>query len=357
MSVVIPALKPGLRNRGGNSNEYYNIRVDYPLDVATSITKPIKSVVFNTTRTSNILDKPSDYEVAVVRFYLPSELPIFVFDTDTDGIANFLKVGLSFEGVDVIKDLVYAPYCLDCFPANSVLYYQEFIDMINTAYAAAFVDLKAAKPLMPATEAPYMTFDSITDLCALFTQTAYDSGLASPIKIYMNSTMFSRFFPSLIPKTIDIVGAHNYFWLRAQDNKNNTNASDSTVPAGYFRMRQEYKTLSLWSDLQTILLETDHIPTNPEYEGTANDTTRRLLTDFEPAVGLNDRQAFQYQPSGALRWYDLKSEYPLKSIDLRVFWKSKSGKVYPLILLQGGSATIKLRFRNKTTGQIYEEEM
>lgn len=356
MSVRIPTLKPTQHGKK-NNNEYYNIRVDYPLDVKTSVSTPIKPVVFNATRTSAILSKPSDFEVAVVRFYLPSELPIFVYDTEADGIANFLKVGMSYDGVDIIKDVLYAPYCADCYPPNSVLYYQEFIDMINTAYSAAFVDMKAAKPLMPATEAPYMTFDSTTDLCDLYAQTAYNSTAATPIKLYMNATMFSRFFPSLIPKTIDTVGSHNYFWLRVQDSKNNVSTFDSTVPAGYYRMRQEYSSLALWSDLQTILLETDHIPTNPEYEGTSNDTTRRILTDFEPSTGLNNRQAFQYQPQGALRWYDLKSQYPLKSIDLRVFWKSKSGKVYPLILLQGGNATIKLRFRNKITGEIYDEDV
>ena len=84
--------------------------------------------------------------------------------------------------------------------------------------------------------------------------------------------------------------------------------------------------------------------------------TRRLLTDFEPSTGINNRQAFQYQPQGALRWYDLKSEYPLNSIDLRVLWQTKTGKVYPLILLQGETATIKLRFRNKKTGVEFDEE-
>jgi hypothetical protein len=353
--VIIPSAKPERKNVGGNSNEYYNIRVDFPLNPTTTTTTGYIPIVFNTTRTSTVLERPSDYEVAVVRFYLPSELPIFIWDTSADGIANFMKIGLSFEGVDIITDLIYAPYCPICFPANSVLFYQEFIDMINTAYATAFTALKLAKPLMPTTQAPYMTYDANTKLCALFAQTAYDSGLPNPITIYMNTSMFSRFFPSLPFKGFTNIASYGYANLLVQDNKNNTNASDPTVPAGYIRMIQEYSTLALWNDLQTIFLETDHIPTNPEFEGTANDTTRRILTDFEPTTGINNRQAFQYQPQGALRWYDLKSEYPLKSLDLRAFWRTKSGDVYPLIVLQGGNATIKLRFRNKITGEFFDE--
>ena len=354
--VIVPTKIPKQTDRGDNSNEYYNVRVYFPLDVKTSVSNPIKTISFNTTRTSTIIDKPSDYEVSVVRFYLPSELPIFVFDTEPDGIGQFLQVGMSFEGVPVIKDLVYAPYCPTCFPPNSVLYYQEFIDMINTALSSAFTDLKALKPLMPPTEAPYMTFDSETQLCSLYSQQSYDSSLPNPVKIYFNSTMFSRFFPSLIMRQIDNIGSQNYSWLRVQDSKNNNPTFDPTIPAGYFQMRQEYSTLTLWNDLQSILLETDQIPVNSEYEGTSTDVTRRLLTDFEPSTGINNRQAFQYQPQGALRWYDLKSEYPLNSIDLRVLWQTKTGKVYPLILLQGETATIKLRFRNKKTGVEFDEE-
>lgn len=357
--ATIQTLKPVQQNVGFNNNEYYNIRVYKPLDVKTSISSPVAPVSFNATRTSPVLNRPSDYSVAVVRFYLPSELPIFVFDPKPGGIGEFLQMGMSYDGYTKITDLVYDPYCADCLPTNSVLYYQEFIDMINTALKTTFDDLKAPanKPLAPPTQAPYFTYDSVTKLCSLYAQNTYDSELPNPVKIYMNATMFSRFFPSLIPKSIDIVGDQNYFWLRVQDNKNNNPTFDTSIPAGYLQMKQEYTTLALWNDVQSILLETDHIPVNSEFEGTENDITRRILTDFEPVTEINNRQAFQYQPSGALRWYDLKSEYPLSSIDLKVFWQSKAGVVYPLILLQGGVATLKLRFKHKYTGETFDEDM
>ena len=316
MSVVIK--QPERKHRGENTNEYYNIRITRDYDVKSVQDGPLP-ISFNTTRTSPVLDDPSLYEMAVVRFYLPSELPIFIFDTDADGIGPHLQVGLEFEGAQFITTLIYDPYCPECIPANSVYYYQEFIDMINTALSTSFADMKAVKPLAPPTEAPYMTFNPTTRLCSLFAQTSYASALASPVNILMNIVMYNRFFPSLPMVQIRDIGIQTFIVLRVQDNKNNTTGTSVLpIPAGYFKMVQELPTLSLWNDLQTILLETDHIPVEPEYEPSENSTTRRLLTDFEPVVGVNDRVAFQFQPQGALRWYNLTSQYPLSNLDLKV---------------------------------------
>ena len=356
--TIINTQKPAYVYKGENTNEYYNIRVVKPYDSATQSKNVEEPISFNTTRTSPVLDNPSDYELAVVRFYLPSEVPIFIFDTAPDGIAQFLEVGLSYDGYTKISQLIYAPYCSECFPANSVLFYQEFIDMINTAFQDAYSNgldgVKDVKPLFPPTTSPYMTYDATTQLCSLFAENAY----ATPdIKIYMNIVMYNRFFPSLPIRGVELYLTQDYANLRVQDNKNNTNASNPSIPVGYYQMLQEYSTIALWNDLQTILLETNAIPVEPEYEPTENDTTRRVLTDFEPAVDINNRQAFQYQPQGALRWYDLKSQYPLSTLDLKVYWQSKTGKVYPLPLLQGESATLKLRFRHKDTHEYYDEDL
>lgn len=354
--VIIKPPPPQTTRRGHATNEYYNVSVPYAYD--TSRRPGPQNVVFNTTRTSPVLDKPNDWEVAVVRFYLPSEMPLFIWDTSPDGIAQFLTVAMEFDSKLIETPLILDQYCPTCIPTNSVLFYQEFIDMINTALLTTFTALKLAKPLMPPTQAPYMTYSPISQLCTLVAQTSYDSQLPAPVAIYFNINMYNRFFPGmLIAGIVDKTFPTTYAQLRVQDTKTNSNTYNPTIPVGFYHMVQEYSSLALWNDLQTILLETDHIPTNPEFEPTENDVTRRLLTDFEPITEINNRQAFQYQPSGALRWYDLKSTYPLKAVDLRVFWRSRTGTVYPLIMLQGQIATIKLRFRNKHTQEEFDTDL
>lgn len=345
------------------TNLYYNIRVTKPYDPATVSINVEKPITFSTSRTSPVLENPNDYELAVVRFYLPAEVPIFVINNIPgspgydENIWQFCQVGLEYDGSLEIVDLIYDPYCPPCLPVGSILFYQEFIDMINTAYETAYNQLLAVKPGLPPTAAPYLIYNANTELFSLLAQTAYNSQLANPVKIYLNINVFNRFFPSLPLKDIVDLGISTFAQLRIQDNKNNTSVSNPSVPIGYYEMLQEYRTLSLWNDLQTVLLETNQIPVEPEFEPSDKDITKRLLTDFEPFVQINNREAFQYQPQGALRWMDLKSNYPLNNIDLRVYWQSKTGQVYPLPLLQGQSATLKIRFRNKHTKDYYDEDL
>jgi hypothetical protein len=99
----------------------------------------------------------------------------------------------------------------------------------------------------------------------------------------------------------------------------------------------------------------DTIPVEPEFQPTLNDTTRRLITDFEPIQEIDNRENFQYFGSGWKRYYDLKSAYPLREIDIKAFWEDKKGAVYPVYIGDGESLTLKLLFRKKLALQLERE--
>ena len=77
-----------------------------------------------------------------------------------------------------------------------------------------------------------------------------------------------------------------------------------------------------------------------------------VLTDFEPIVAEPSRETIQFFPQGPLRFYDLRSEYPLTDIDLSIKWVDKRDNTYPLYLSSGDSFTVKLLFRLKS---LYED--
>jgi hypothetical protein len=343
--VVINAPRPNTLRKGENENEYYNVVITKDYNPPNQ--DLLEPIVFSTTRTSPVLVDPSQYELSVVRFSIPSNIPIFVWDD----VGPSLKISFEFGGVTYTQPLTYQSWCNICLPENSVYYYQQLINIINTALEQAFwtdypTNTIRRFPLAPPTEPPYMTYDPTTKLCSLYAQQSYrTSGLPVPIpdtiKIFFSATLHTKFFVSLPIVDTPTIGGEIYTQMRIEDLKNNT----PTAPLNYYEMKQEYTTLALWSDLQSILLETNSIPVEPEFEPTENDTTRRIITDFEPSIEINDRQAFQYQPQGALRWYDLRSNYPLRSLDVRILWKSKTGTTYPLYIQNGETASIKLRFR------------
>ena len=345
--TTISVPKPTIMKNEVN-NVYYNIRI------VKKLQDRFTPAVYSVNRVSPIIDVPNDYELAVVRFSIPaSNIPIMVwgnspYDSKTNPSSKVdkLSITLSYDGLDVTEILQFIPNTIgnDIY-GNTIWNYQEFIDIINVALDNAFTTLKTAKPLAPPTEAPYMTFNAQSELCSLYAQQLYDT-TTTTILIYFNNPLY-QFFPSFQAFGLD-PSLPKAYQILVKDNKNNTPIS----PVGYYVMLQEYTTLSLWNDFTTIVFETDTLPVEPEFQPSQNDTTRRIITDFEPLADINNRQAFQYFGSGWKRYYDLKSAYPLSSVDIKVYWEDRDGKLYPVYLGVDEALTMKILFRRKIGLQL-----
>lgn len=300
--------------------------------------------VFNETRVVPILDNPDDYELAVIRFNIPmTNIPIMYFDDK-----NFI-VSMEYNGLTHTAPLVWIPNNLDPGSRNSVWSYQELLNMINTAFQFCFNSLKGAFPGAPPTEAPFMTYDAATQLFTLNAEQTYNVDGPPTFKLYFNSEL-DRLFPSIDSfeqSNLDPF-AHQ---LLVRNNRNNQ-ATINGKP--YYKMVSEYPTLALWNDLKSVIIESDRIPVNPELQQGQVNVTRRIITDFEPLSDINNRQSLQYFPAGPLRFYDLKSNYPLNSIDARVYWQTYKGEIIPVTLIDFEVLTIKLMFRKKLKIQLAE---
>jgi hypothetical protein len=290
-------------NEDQEDNVYYNVRIYNDTETASI------PATFNENRTVPILENPSDYELAVERFKVPASIiPIFLWKPD-----NLWFITLSYDGTDVQKQLQFIPNAeypgsVNFGFTDAVWSYQHFVEIINNAFSSAFTDLKVLKPLAPQTEAPWMTYDAVTELFTIHTETSYDITTATPMFITFSYDLFAL-FPSFYAKTSDVplpAGANKFITLTVKDYRNNTETIGGT---DYFFFQQEYKTLALLNDFVSIVFESDTIPIEPEYLSSQTNVIRRIVTDFEPLDGVNDHQAFQFYPQGPLRYYDLKSSY------------------------------------------------
>ena len=300
--------------------------------------------VFNETRVEPILNKPSDYELAVVRFSIPSQsIPIFIWRE------NAFKVTISYLNFDFSTTLQHIPNTPVGSPFDfygpSIWNYADLIDSINVGLLASFNAFVAGTPAFTGkpTTAPYMIFNAETQLCSLIAEQAYDTTIANPVYIYFNRNMIN-IFPAL--QNFDTDDGDKAAWIRVKFNFNN-----SFVESGitYYEVKEEYTTLALWNDLQKILLETDAIPVRQELLGTQTNKLRKIITDFEPLSSINDRSQIQYFPQGPLRFYDLISDYPLRDMNLNIRWETKDGRTFPLYLNEYDNATVKLYFKAKGT--------
>lgn len=305
---------------------------------------------FSENRVEPIVDNPSDYELAVVRFSVPAtDIPIMYFDSESGQQDKDFKVSMTFDGVTETRDLIWIPNHINPNEKKAIWNYQEMLDMINVALLDCFTPLKAAKPLAPPTEAPYLTYDAVSELITLNAEQLYNTNGPPTIKIFFNLQLF-ELMPSFQSFEQEELAPLSH-QLLVKDNKNNS-ATIGGKP--YFKMVQEYVTLALWNDLQGIVFASDSLPVENELQPSQTNVVRRIITDFEPLSDINNRQSFQYYPQGPLRFYDLKSNYPLSQVDVKVFWETALGTLYPIYIEDFQSLTIKILFRKKLGLQIQE---
>lgn len=326
--------------------QYYNIRLYNELD-----SDKLLPAVFSETRTVPILDRPMDYELAVVRFTVPAQLPIFNFP-DTKIVnkqevpIDVLKVMLTFGALQYITSVVYTPaqyQCVGCIYGKGIYNYQYFIDLVNIALAASYTDLKTANPGAAPSKEPFLTYDATTQLFTLNAEQAYET---DPVKVYFSQQLYDNYFPSFESVADFTIGNPLFGWveLLIKDNYNNSNTLFGNP---YYSTLQEFTTLPLWNDFVSIVFESDTLPIQPELQPSQTNVVRRIITDFEPDGSVNDRQAFQFFPQGALRFYDMTSNYPMRQVDLKVYVKTKDNRDYLLYLTPGQYLTVKIMFRRK----------
>lgn len=306
-------------------NIYYNFRITqgenpYYAYTATS-----------NIRSTPILEKASDYEVAVARFTLPmNAVPVFVWKGN-----GFFKVAMTFGASEFVQPLEFIPNSSgnDLY-GDTIWTYQHFVDIINKGLSDCFNNLKLLEPTCPATEPPVVVFDSKSRLLSWKAQQIY----GSTTKAYFNKELF--FINTSFHAFEKNLGTEPFWEIISKDNVVNRSGA-------YYITKQEYSTLFRWNDFTGILFETDNIPVDSEYIMSQTNDFRKLLTDFEPLQDENNKISIQYFPQGEMRWYDLVSNKDLRTMDLKVYWTDNRGVIYPLYVDADLVFTMKLYFRKK----------
>lgn len=317
-----------------------------------------------------IIGNPSDYYLTVVRFTVPgNNIPLFVFNQTP----NFYTITLSYLAFDYQVSLIYIPdNTQDEF---TVFSYQHFTDMINVALATSFATLKAANPGAAAVYPPVLIYNPLNQLFSLLVPTTGYTG-ANPVGIYFSQNV-NKFFESFesifnglyttngkdVKMSVEDTGNNTLYVQAPGANANGIFYSSTKLPATtYYAMSQEFSTLYLWNELQTITIQSTGIPTRNEYlnthSNTGNNNQSTILTDFVPSVvsGPEIRSQFQYIPSGQYRLIDLQSNTPIYSLSMEFKYSVSSGDLNDILLSPGDSATCKLLFTRKGSGfQTYDD--
>lgn len=340
------ALRPITKTVETNGdNLYYNVNIfneDEPIG---------KLAKFSENRVTPILTDPSLYEFATVRFSVPSiKIPLLFFKDNF----YFIKLRDTVSGTEVQKFLVYTPNSVPSLNLYAnigkqpIFDYSEMTVALNNALSDAFDDLLIAEPAIPATEAPFFTYDAPSELFSLNAEkVGYDDEVVGTVEIILSATIFS-----LYTNLQDFFLTATETKLRVYDTFNNSttfNAKD------YYEMQQSQPSLELFAEISKVQLLSSSIPVRQELQGTQKDIKERVLTDFNIS-GTPDKGVISFFPQGPLRYYDLLSNYPMKQIDCQFRWVSKSGESFEIFIPEGESATAKFQMRLKLEHRLELDE-
>lgn len=366
-----------ITNLDDDDHQYYNINIINPFNYSIPAT-------YSESRTAPILLNQKDWYLSVIRFNIPGDsIPItllqaqsFTATGNTD--INKLVYSVTLTGNGFSSGQVFLEWLgpqwntavkplIPVFSANQpqqnptdpyyyLESYQLMLTMVNTALASAYALLTTAGGAGSTTEAPYLTYDPVTNLFSMWAQQSYYQN-ANPnntanVLIWLNSQLYDFFsgFNTLFAGFNDT--GLNYAVVIQPTNNN-----IPTTPANYYQMVEEYPTLFEWGSVQTIVFQSLNLSVKQEAVssvgmqnfGQSSGNQIAMITDFEPVSSTtsNFRQDLQYQVQSEYRLANLTGSSPLTLIDLQIYWTDKRGFIHPLILLPYDNITVKLLFIKK----------
>ncbi len=328
----------------GDAHVYYNI-------VMTNNTSGTILAQWEDQRTEPIVQDVENYHLAVIKFIIPtSQLPI-IQDWPVGAGATAQNTGYSITlvgtgGTASQQFIIYTP--IDVQTETSYIFqYVTLINMINNAFSAAAV----AIGLTGANTAPFITLNTASQLFSIYVPTIYNT---YGFEIWFNIN-FQLLFPSFPILYFNTSGSFSNSGKYAKLNILPLNNPNSTPIASYNEVIQEYASTTSLYVPRSLRFVTGRLQVRPEtipqitVNGN-NNNTQTILTDFDLPLSsaVADIKPFvQYYQVGPYRYIDLKTQGPLTYFDLQIFWVDSIGRIEPLYLDPGQSATIKCMFVKK----------
>lgn len=348
------------------------------------------TLFFKDTRDVPIINKIDDYKMSITRFEISTwSIPCAYFQSQTNSndpnIGQYGIVLEYFDGVNSyttsLNRLIFVPqdktqstppapntqqYGLPEFSPYYYIYnFNNFIDMVNTAFSSAMVELKTIvggiDPSIYNVNDPFMVWNDDLTASILAPADWFDVSVDPQIKIYFNRPLYSIFnsFPSYkLP--INSNGKH-YQILMNSRNGYNTETIVSVSPVKYIVLKQEFQTYEALTPFDSIVFTTSQIPVIPSinsaptvlqngqqlYYNESRNQSETVISDFQSSEN-NFRSTVFYIPSASYRYISLtNSDKPLYNIDVYAYLKDKTGKLRDFPLPSNSRASMKILFEKK----------
>lgn len=324
-----------------NDHNYLDITIKGDPIISPDTTSLIKAE-YRETRTAPLLEIPSEWELGIARFSVPSNnIPIFNFLTDTYRITFVYPDDDMDILVQYIPDTRDDPYI-----GNPIYTYSQFIQCINKAFSDLFILFKLAHPGFPAVNPPVLKYNSATKIVSLYAEHSFNTDTSvSPTNAWIAfNNVLIKFFPGLQQSRISPFGSRVIVTQRVDNDI--TYLGQPT-----YVMDSDYQDVLNWDQIYQVIIKTTGVPIIPEQKAIGNNQNsvfQSILTDFNFAgTGFRESGRLLFYNQGNIRWYDMISDHPLTSFDLVFEFSNLAGDTFPIYISAGDSANIKIEFKKK----------
>lgn len=361
---------------------YYNAQL---VCKKNSQTDPDIPCVYTETRSENLLSNAMDYQFSIIRFTLDSvNIPVFIPKINTS-IGNQIDVttyevqiqlSLNLNG-SVTNHVVSMPLLYTCrnkyssqvpsvAGADSPFYYmydlQDFCDSFNTTIKNLFDLLNSdISPTVLQTKPPKMTYQN--NLFSIW----YDANgwggadMTGSLPQIENFTLQFNDDLRLLLRNFNMnyaLDPNGYNWTLIVSNKlvNNQTVGGKL----YYVETQSYETTStIFCPVSSIVFISNAMGIRSEYLGSTQVLSQQVnatqssnniensIADISlPLDNSNDYNSCIAYQAGIFRFSDIFTEN-IRDIDIKIFWKSKLGVMYPVMLSDGCGMNLKMMFERK----------
>lgn len=385
-------LNPRANTEGDPYHEYLDIQV-----VNNSSNYVPKPIIFNQVKTSNIIDKCSDYYLSVIKWSFFSNLPQIIplmqppesLNAPYTGATQYaLNIGYGsskktasfniqtarlvyYTSDENITTPTYQPVNQQEVYNNPFFYLysvESFLGLVNKSLESCFDGAKTLySPLLDTALPPKFIWNTNTNKINLIVSKEFVEGITTnSFYISMNNPLYNLFdtFPSYVKifKT-SALSDNAIFSLNDNYGVSSFQDPDGTgQPITIYTFSQQSSSVVSWSPVNSIVFTTSRIPINseesgaPEYLGNyisntnAVANTTAILTDFTiPMIDGTEytRNMLYYIPTSEYRLVDLLGDGPLKQLNIQVLWQDILGQLHQATLKHGCVASVKILLRKR----------
>ena len=349
---------------------------------------PGASFRYTEDRNSPFLDgPPENYEMSIIRFSIDTDSPVFIpqivgNQPDRDKTVYVMSLE-SLEGGVYVKytqpikwiaenQSVPLPPPPDQTTNKEANYASGYYDCSSYNYLMYLLTV-TAKQLMAQlavpTENPVFVWNGDDTMSIYFpdtfTETVSIVGgvpvVSTPqFKLYFNIPLFQLFntLPAIFKgynQTFDVTPEFNYYI----PSKDIIGLNKHVSGVDYFETKQESTTGALLSPFSCLVFTSNSLPivasnvSSPQrfvngrliVQGSGNDQAN-IITDIRTSSNVYSPNVL-YEPASEYRWISLMGNTKLYKLDVEVFYRLKTGDLYPVRLKNGSNFNMKIVFRKK----------